>query len=104
MIFHQYIWIINKLKACGGLTFEQLNRKWMDDRVADGNPLAIATFHRHRKDIVDMFGIVIECHKPSYKYFISNHPYMRLHVDKGKENGASLREQILKEFLKNFLL
>ena len=35
---------------------------------------------------------------------ISNHPYMRLHVDKWKENGASLREQILKEFLKNFLL
>ena len=35
---------------------------------------------------------------------ISNHPYMRLHVDKWKEKGASLREQVLKEFLKNFLL
>ena len=72
VIFHQYIWIINKLKACGGLTFEQLNRKWMDDRVADGNPLAIATFHRHRKDIVDMFGIIIDCDKRTYKYVISN--------------------------------
>ena len=71
-IFHQYIWIINKLKASGGLTFEQLNRKWIDDRVADGNPLAIATFHRHKADIVDMFGIVIDCNKRTYKYSISN--------------------------------
>lgn len=71
-IFHQYIWIINKLRAYGGLTFEQLNRKWQDDQVTDGNPLAIATFHRHRADIVDMFGIVIDCNKRTYQYFISN--------------------------------
>jgi hypothetical protein len=29
---------------------------------------------------------------------------MRLHVDKWKENGASIREIILAEFLKKFLL
>lgn len=32
---------------------------------------------------------------------ISNHPYMRLKIDKWKENGASTREIILMEFLKN---
>lgn len=31
---------------------------------------------------------------------ISNHPYMRLHVDKWKENGASIREIVLMEFLR----
>lgn len=31
---------------------------------------------------------------------ISNHPYMRLHIDKWKENGASLREIVLMEFLR----
>lgn len=31
---------------------------------------------------------------------ISNHPYMRLHIDKWKENGASIREIILMEFLR----
>ena len=31
---------------------------------------------------------------------ISNHPYMRLHVDKWKESGASVREIVLMEFLK----
>ena len=35
---------------------------------------------------------------------ISNHPYMRLHVDKWKENGASTREIVLAGYLKNLLL
>ena len=38
-IFHQYIWIINTLRAYRRLTLEELNQKWMDDGVADGNPL-----------------------------------------------------------------
>ena len=36
-IFHQYIWIINTLGAYRKLTLEELNKKWMDDGVADGN-------------------------------------------------------------------
>ena len=32
---------------------------------------------------------------------ISNHPYMRLHIDKWKENGASVREIVLMNFLRN---
>jgi hypothetical protein len=38
-IFHQYIWIINTLRAYGKLTLEELNQKWRDDSVIDGNPL-----------------------------------------------------------------
>ena len=34
---------------------------------------------------------------------ISNHPYMRLHIDKWRDSGASLREIVLMEFLKKFL-
>jgi hypothetical protein len=32
---------------------------------------------------------------------ISNHPYMRLHIDKWKESGASVREIVLMDFLRN---
>lgn len=34
---------------------------------------------------------------------IGNHPYMRLHVDKWRENGASTREIVLLGFLKRYL-
>ena len=45
-----------------------------------------------------------ECSVGKVQRTISNHPYMRLHVDKWKENGASVREVVLAEFLKKFLL
>ncbi len=71
-IFRQYIWIINKLRTYRGLTFEELNRKWIEDRVADGNPLQRSSFNRHRDAILDMFGIIIDCEPKTYRYYISN--------------------------------
>ena len=71
-IFHQYIWIINTLRAYRKLSFEELNQKWQDDQIADGNPLQRSSFNRHRDAILDMFGIIIDCDKKTYKYYISN--------------------------------
>jgi hypothetical protein len=34
---------------------------------------------------------------------MSNHPYMRLHIDKWRDSGASSREDVLMIYLKNFL-
>lgn len=45
-----------------------------------------------------------ECMMGTVQRTISNHPYMRLHVDRWRENGASPREIVLMEFLKKFLL
>ena len=71
-IFQQYIWIINTLRAYRRQTLEELNQKWQDDQVADGNPLQRSSFNRHRDAILDMFGIIIDCDKKTYKYYISN--------------------------------
>ena len=72
-IFHQYIWIINILRAYRQLTFEELNQKWQEDDVADGNPLQRSSFNRHRDAILNMFGVIIDCDaKGSYQYFIAN--------------------------------
>ena len=71
-IFHQYIWIINTLRAYRRLTLEELNQKWQADGVTDGNPLQRSSFNRHRDAILDMFGIIIDCDRKTYKYYISN--------------------------------
>jgi len=71
-IFHQYIWIINTLRAYHKMTFEELNQKWQDDDVADGSPLQRSSFNRHRDAILDMFGLIIDCEPKTYKYYISN--------------------------------
>lgn len=71
-IFHQYIWIINTLRAHRKMTLEELNQKWQDDGVAEGNPLPRSSFNRHRDAIQDMFGIIIDCEPKTYKYYICN--------------------------------
>ncbi len=43
------------------------------------------------------------CSEGKVQRTISNHPYMRLHIDKWKENEASIREIVLMEFLRKNL-
>ncbi|MBP3846042.1 MAG: WYL domain-containing protein, partial [Prevotella sp.] len=59
--YHYYTWLVTTLLNCKGLTLEQLNRRWMNEEVADGNPLARTTFNRYRDGVLEMFGLIIDC-------------------------------------------
>ena len=107
-IFHQYIWIINTLRAYHKMTFEELNQKWQDDDVADGNPLQRSSFNRHRDAILDMFGLIIDCEPKTYKYYISNKEvlgddsierwlFSTLTVHGVLADSASIKERIILE-------
>ena len=67
-----YLWIINTLKTCGGMTLEELGRKWVENKVIGGNPLTRTSFFRYRDAIFNMFGIVIDCDRETYRYYIGN--------------------------------
>ena len=69
-IFQQYIWIVNTLRK-QRLTLKDLSDKWVDDEVADGNPLPRSSFNKYRDGILDMFGLVIDCDS-THHYYISN--------------------------------
>ena len=108
IIFHQYIWIVNTLRRCGGLTLDQLNRRWVEDGVADGNVLQRSSFNRHRDAILDMFGIIIACEPRTYRYYISNpHElnedsigrwmYSTLTVHGVLADSAAVRERVMLE-------
>ena len=71
-IFHQYIWIISTLTSNKRMTFEELCSLWLMDEVADGKPLQRSSFNRHRDAIQNMFGIIIECDRKTYEYYIGN--------------------------------
>lgn len=70
--FQQYVWIINTLRKQKRMTFDELNRKWQDSEVAEGNPLQRSSFNRHRDAILNMFGIIIDCDQTTYQYYIAN--------------------------------
>lgn len=73
LIFSQYVWLVNTLRRYGRMTLEEINEKWQDDEVADGNPLSRSTFNRHRDAVLFMFGVIIECDpQDNYRYYIDN--------------------------------
>jgi hypothetical protein len=107
-IFHQYIWIINTLRAYGQLTFEELNQKWQEEGITDGNPLYRSSFNRHRDAILNMFGIIIDCDQSTYQYYISNDQvlgddsverwlFSTLTVHGVLSDGASVKECVVLE-------
>ena len=69
-IFRQYCWLADTIRNSGGITFRELNERWVQSPLSGGMPMIRQTFNEHRKGIQDMFGINIECHKPTNRYFI----------------------------------
>lgn len=70
-IFSRYIWLINAIESHPNITLEELNRKWLNSCVNDTHePLSERTFHRHRVEIWNEFGINIACQKPTNSYYL----------------------------------
>ena len=66
----QLVWLVATIKK-SPITLKDLNDKWVDEKVADGNPLARSSFNHYRDDIFDLFGLVMECDN-EYRYFFKN--------------------------------
>ena len=69
--FKHYVWLVNILRKRGRLTLKELQELWVQDEVAEGNPLPRSSFAKYRIAILDMFGLNIECDE-NYRYYISN--------------------------------
>ena len=74
-LFHRYVWIVNTLQR-GRMKLRDLNERWVDDKVDEGNPLPRSSFNKFRATILDMFGLIIECDKQR-RYYISNPDSLR---------------------------
>ncbi len=72
-LFKEYIWLVNTILKADGITFAEINDKWLDTEMSDGVELARSTFARHKDAIEDIFGIYIDCDRQNgYKYYIGN--------------------------------
>ncbi len=74
-ILNKYIWIVNTLHRAGerGLSLKEINERWVTTEQSCGEPIARQTFDRWKGGILDMMGIVIECHlRGGYRYYIYN--------------------------------
>lgn len=71
-LFNRYIWLVDTIYRAGRITLEDINRKWLQSSISDGNPIPKRTFHNHRTSIEEMFDINIECNSGTYEYYIDN--------------------------------
>lgn len=62
----KYIWLVDTLMRAGdtGLTIKQVSDAYeYDDEISNGDKYNGRTFHRHRDEVRDIFGIEIECYQ-----------------------------------------
>lgn len=69
--FARLLWLYGEIVAKGPITFRQISDDWeRSPRNRSGEPLLHKTFENHRKDVEDMFGIIIDCDRATNSYFI----------------------------------
>lgn len=72
-LFRHYLWLIETIDRAGRISFDEINRLWLENELSGGDPIPRSTFQHHRTAIEEMFGIIIECDiHDSYKYYIGN--------------------------------
>lgn len=78
-----------------GASFERIRKEWW--ACTKGGALDLRTFHRYRKDIEEIFGVIIECRRAgsSSTYYISK---------KGTRPGDWLRLTCISAFLMGNML
>lgn len=71
---NKLVWIVETIYKAHKITYEDLNRKWMDNiDLSGGEEMLKRTFHKWKWNIFDLFGLVIECEKSApYRYYIEN--------------------------------
>ena len=73
-VYTRYKWLVDLIQRHEGITFEEIDRAWRNSSLNPNpySPLTERTFHRHKNEIREVFGIEIKCHKNSNKYYIDN--------------------------------
>ena len=70
----KYIWVVKTIHRAGRITLKELNEKWRTNvDLSRGEDLPRQTFDRWKSDILDLFGILIDCEqRGGYHYYIAN--------------------------------
>lgn len=70
-VLKKYTWLVGTLMRAGdkGLTLEQIADRWnATDELHEEGAFARRSFHRHRSEILDLFGIEVECYVDGGQY------------------------------------
>ncbi len=70
-VLYKYAWLIETILKAKRITFDELNKIWMDENGGESIPRR--TFHSWRIGAEEAFGVNIECERrKGYTYYIDN--------------------------------
>lgn len=70
---NKYVWLAETIYRAKKISFEEINRRWLNSDISEGETLSIRTFHKWRIAIEEMFGLIIENENcGQYRYYIQN--------------------------------
>ncbi len=108
-LLNKYVWLVETIYKAKKISFEDVNRRWMDNDMSEGKELPKRTFHKWRIQIEEMFGLIIENENcGQYRFFIQNADDLRngsmrswlfntLTVSNLMMESASIKDKILFE-------
>ena len=72
-LLNKYVWLVETIYKSKKISFDEINRRWLDNDMSEDKPLPIRTFHKWRIAIEEMFGLIIENEQGGqYRYYIQN--------------------------------
>ena len=72
-LFGRYVWLIDTIRSHGRITYNEINELWQQSGLSYGEELPWRTFMHHKKAIMEIFDINIECDKKDgYKYYLED--------------------------------
>ena len=72
-LLNKYVWLVDTIYRHKYISFEEINRRWLDDDISGGVEIPKRTFHTWLNEAQEIFGLVILCErKGGYHYYIEN--------------------------------
>jgi len=56
---NKYVWLVDTIYKAKKISFEDINKRWLENDMSEGDALSIRTFHKWRIAIEEMFGLVL---------------------------------------------
>ena len=72
-LLNKYVWLVETIYNAKYISYEEINRRWLDDDISEGLEIPKRTFHTWINEAEELFGLVIQCeHYGDFRYYIEN--------------------------------
>ena len=72
-LLNKYVWLVETIYNAKYISYEEINRRWLDNDISEGLEIPKRTFHTWINEAEELFGLVIRCeHYGDFRYYIEN--------------------------------